>query len=163
MKPILIILITLVSCLTMSFDLFAQGFYVYPTKGQSQEQTERDKVDCQVWAKQQTGYDPMQPATASSPPPSSQAPQGGVVRGAARGATVGVVGGAIAGDAGKGAAVGAGTGAVVGGMRRRDQWRREQEAQRQYQQQQAAQQAQARDQFNRAYKTCLQGRGYTVN
>ena len=141
----------------------AQDFFVFPSQGQSQQQMDRDKVECQIWARQQTGFDPLATPRATAPPPSREAPQGGLVRGAARGAAVGVVGGAIAGDVGRGAAIGAGTGALVGGMRRSDQVRREQEAERQWAQQQAAQQSQDRDRFNRAFRACLQGKGYTVN
>ena len=141
----------------------AQDFFVFPGQGQSQEQMERDKVECQIWARQQTGFDPLATPRATEPPPAREATQGGVVRGGVRGAAVGVVGGAIAGDAGRGAAIGAGTGALLGGMRRSDQVRREQEADQQWAQQQAAQHFRDRDQFNRAFKACLQGKGYTVN
>ena len=95
----------------------AQDFFVFPGQGQSQEQMDRDKVECQIWARQQTGFDPLARPRATEPPPAREAPQGGLARGAVRGAAVGVVGGAIAGDAGRGAAIGAGTGALVGGMR----------------------------------------------
>ena len=141
----------------------AQDFFVFPSQGQSQDQMQRDKVECQIWATQQTGFNPMATPTASAPPPAAEAPQGGLFRGAARGAALGAVGGAIAGDAGRGAAIGASTGALFGGMRRSDQVRREDEAQRQWAQQQAAEQSQARDRFNRAWKACLTGKGYTVN
>ena len=46
----------------------ASDLYIYPNKGQSNEQMEKDKFDCYGWAKQQTGFDPMQATTASSPP-----------------------------------------------------------------------------------------------
>ena len=46
----------------------AQQAFVYPNKGQSAQQTEQDKYACYEWAKQQTGYDPMN-AQASAPPP----------------------------------------------------------------------------------------------
>lgn len=155
----------------------AQGLFIYPSKGQSQEQQSRDRYECHTWAVQQTGYDPSNPQTAQAsapaaapPPPHSEPQQGGVLRGGARGAAIGAVGGAIAGDAGKGAAIGAATGALIGGFRRRDQMRRQQAKQRQYQQQQqqmAQRQSQAasrgRDNYNRAMKACLTGRGYTVN
>lgn len=141
----------------------AQDFFVFPGQGQSQEQMDRDKVECQIWARQQTGFDPLARPRATEPPPAREAPQGGLARGAVRGAAVGVVGGAIAGDAGRGAAIGAGTGALVGGMRRSDQVRREQEAERQWAHQQAAQHSRDRDRFDRAFKACLQGKGYTVN
>ena len=99
----------------------AQETFIYPTKGQSPEQQNRDRYECHTWAVQQTGFDPTKAQAAQPAPAPQQAPQGGVVRGAARGAAVGAVGGAIAGDAGKGAAIGAATGGMIGGMRRRDQ------------------------------------------
>ena len=48
---------------------WAQEVIVYPAKGQSAEQTEKDKFECYQWAKGQTGFDPMAPPTASTPPP----------------------------------------------------------------------------------------------
>ncbi len=140
----------------------AQELIIYPSQGQSQDQMEKDKFECYSWAKQQTGFDPMQQPTASQPPPQQEAKQGGVVRGAARGAAVGVAAGAIAGDAGKGAAIGAASGGLVGGMRRKDQKRREQHAQQQWAEQQAAEYSQKRNGYNRAYSACLEGKGYTV-
>jgi hypothetical protein len=140
----------------------AQELIIYPSQGQSQDQMERDKFECYSWAKQQTGFDPMQQPTASQPPPQQEAKQGGVVRGAVRGGAVGVAAGAIAGDAGKGAAVGAASGALIGGMRRRDQVRREQHAEQQWAEQQAAEYTQRRNTYNRAYSACLEGKGYTV-
>ena len=163
MKSILIIPVFLAVLFSFTPVVPAQDFFVFPSQGQSQEQMQRDKVECQIWARQQTGFDPLATPTASAPPPAREARQGGLVRGAARGAAVGAAGGAIAGDAGRGAAIGASSGALLGGMRRSDQARREQEAQRQWAQQQAAEQAHARDRFNRAYQACLQGKGYTVN
>lgn len=141
----------------------AQDFFVFPSQGQSQQQMDRDKAECQLWARQQTGFDPLAAPRATTPPPPSQAPQGGLVRGGARGAAVGAVGGAIAGNAGRGAAIGASTGALLGGMRRSDQIASEQQAQQQWARQQTAQQSQDRDRFNRAFRTCLEGKGYTVN
>jgi hypothetical protein len=135
----------------------AQNMIVYPAKGQSQELQDRDRYECHNWAVGQTGFDPTRP-TATAPPP-AQAPQGGMIRGATRGAAVGAVGGAIGGNAGKGAAIGAATGAMLGGMRRADQQRQQAAAQAQ---QNSATSAQ-RDSYNRALRTCLQGRGYTVN
>ena len=140
----------------------AQEPIIYPNKGQTAEQMEQDTFQCYNWAKQQTGFDPMQVPTASTPPPQQQAPQGGVVRGGARGAALGAVGGAIAGDTGKGAAIGAATGAMVGGMRRRDQQRQQQQQQQNWAQQEAQKYAQQRSEYDRAYAACLEGRGYTV-
>jgi hypothetical protein len=143
-------------------NVSAQEMIIYPGDGQSAEQQQKDEYECYGWAKQQSGFDPMAPPTASSPPPQAEAQKGGVVRGAGRGALVGVTAGAIAGDAGKGAAIGAASGALIGGMRRNDQKRSEAQAQQQWEQQQAAQYQQQRNGYNRAYAACLEGRGYTV-
>ena len=64
----------------------AQEVIVYPAKGQSAEQTEKDKFDCYQWAKGQTGFDPMAPPTASTPPPPSEAPTASTGKGAVGGA-----------------------------------------------------------------------------
>lgn len=163
MKSISIVSIPFVVLFSSTQVVSAQDFFVFPSQGQSEEQMERDQVECQIWARQQTGFDPLATPVASVPPPSREASQGGLLRGGARGAAVGAVGGAIGGNAGRGAAIGAATGALLGGMRRSDQRRREQDAQRQWAQQQEAEQIRAREQFNRAFQTCLQGKGYTVN
>lgn len=141
----------------------AQELYVYPAKGQSQAQQDRDRYECHAWAVQQTGFDPSRPQTASSASDSTQPYQPSqrhVLKGAGRGAAVGAVGGAIAGDAGKGAAAGAAMGGVVGGFRRRDERRQQANAQVSNANAAAANQ---RNAYNRAMATCLQGRGYTVN
>jgi len=133
------------------------GPYIYPAKGQTQEQQNKDRYECSQWAISQTGFDPSRPSPTT--PSSAQQPQGQAVRGAARGAAAGAIGGAIAGDAGTGAAAGAAIGGAAGGIRRR-------RARKQAQQQQAQAQAAAaggQDAYNRAFATCLQGRGYTVN
>jgi hypothetical protein len=135
---------------------------VYPNKGQSKQQQEKDEFECYKWAKGQSGFDPMGAPKATAPPPAKEAPQGGVGRGAARGALVGVTAGAIAGDAGKGAAIGAASGALIGGMRRRDQTAREGQKQEQWEKEQAANYQQGRANYDRAYSACLEGRGYTV-
>ncbi|MBW2173377.1 MAG: hypothetical protein JRF64_01785 [Deltaproteobacteria bacterium] len=140
----------------------AQELIIYPSKGQSQEQMEQDKFSCYSWAKQQTGFDPMEVPKATAPPPKQEAKKGGLLRGATRGAAVGVAAGAIAGDAGKGAAIGAASGGLIGGMRRRDQAGRQQQAEQQWAQEQSAQYTHRRNEYNRAYAACLEGKGYTV-
>jgi hypothetical protein len=134
---------------------FAQEMAVYPKKGQSSQQQEKDTTACYNWAKKQTGFDP---ASSANVPPSQYQQPGGAVRGAGRGAAAGAVGGAIAGDAGKGAAVGAGVGALGGATRRRQA---EQQAVQQQQQAQAAQN-QLLTSFKKAEAACLEGRGYSV-
>ena len=109
-----------VVCLLLAGPALAQEFMIYPNQGQSVEQQEQDQFQCYSWAKQQSGFDPMAPPTASEAPPAKEAEQGGVVRGGLRGALVGTATGAIAGDAGKGAKIGAASGALIGGTRRND-------------------------------------------
>jgi len=161
----IIMLITIMILPALFSDLvLGQDLIVFPAKGQSQEQMEKDKFECYGWAKQQTGFDPMQTQPeVQAPPPQSQAPQGQRIRGAARGAAVGAVVGEIANDdAGKGAAAGAVGGAMVGGMKSRDQKRQQQAAQQQQAQQQEAAGAQNRSAYDRAYSACMEGKGYTV-
>jgi hypothetical protein len=162
MKKVKIGLLCLVSALLAAPPVFAQDPIIYPNKGQSAEQQEKDKFECYTWAKGQTGFDPMQVPTATTPPPAQQAPKSSAVRGAAGGALAGVAIGAIAGDAGKGAAIGAASGALIGGMRRHDQQQQQQAQQQQWEQEQAANYANQRNNYNRAYGACLEGHGYTV-
>jgi len=145
--------IGLVLCFTA--NLVQGEVFVYPKKGQSQDQFEQDQFQCHKWAQQQTGVDPAQPQPAAAAPPPQQ---GGAVRGAAGGAALGAIGGAIGGDAGKGAAIGAGVGAAAGLMRQSRQNRQSAEAQQQAQAQQQA----SVQRYEKAYGTCLAGRGYQV-
>jgi len=116
---------------------------VYPAKGQSPEQQQKDMAECNSWAMQQTG--------GPGAPPPQPAATGQGVRGAARGAAVGAAAGAIGGDAGKGAAAGAAAGAMVGGVQRRQDRRAA-----------ASASAQSSAAFSNATAACLEGRGYTV-
>lgn len=144
-----------------------QELIVFPAKGQTQKQMERDKFDCYSWAKQQTGFDPMQaqaPSQPSAQPPPGASP-GSVVRGGAGGAALGAAVGGIAGGwsgAGKGAAIGALTGGVFGGLRSRAQNQQISQSQQQQAAQQSAQYRQKQDTYNRAYSVCLEAKGYMV-
>ena len=156
--------ITLGTVMISGSLLIAQSneLIIYPKNNQSSEQMEKDKFECYSWAKNQTGFDPMQPATATSAPPQKGASQGGVVRGAAGGALVGTAAGAIAGNTGKGAAIGAASGALIGGMRKNSQRRQQQKAEQDWANQQVTQYQARRNEYNRAYSACLEGRDYTV-
>ena len=157
------LLTSVVLVLFVVANALAQDVVIYPANGQDQEQMEKDKFECYTWAKQETGFDPMQTPQATAPPPQQGAKQGGAVRGAARGAAVGaVVGGIAGGEWGKGAAAGAAGGALLGGMRRQDQRRQQQQAQKQWEEQQVAEYNQKRNTYDRAYSACLEGKGYTV-
>ena len=129
---------------------------VYPAQGQSTQKQSQDEAECRNWAQQQTGFNPYQAAAHYG---GRSGGDGEIIQGAARGALLGVVGGAIGGDVGKGAAIGAGVGAGVGLFRRRDNNQADAAAQ----QQATAQYNQGLSNFNRAFTTCMQGRGYAVN
>lgn len=140
----------------VSFPAIAQQA-IYPAKGQSAQQQQKDEAECYAWARGQTGYDPAQAAQYAAPPP-QQSVGGERARGAARGAAGGAAIGAIAGDAGKGAAIGAVAGTMAGGARQRQKQADNEMYAGQYQQ--AASQQQQN--FQRAYAACFEGRGYTV-
>lgn len=139
-----------------TMPLLAQDMMVYPAKGQSQDQQQQDEYQCYHWAKDKTGFDPMQVPQASSPPPEQKGGAGG---GLLKGAAAGAVVGAIAGDTAQGAAIGGALGGITGGARRRQSDKERAEWEQQQQQQYAA----ARNQYNRAYAACMEGRGYTVH
>lgn len=133
----------------------AQKPVVYPAKGQSAPQQQKDQAECDAWAKQTTGIDPVAVAQAPTPPPGSTVGGGQRLGGAARGAAGGAIIGAIAGDAGAGAGIGAVVGTMAGGRKARQQ-------QAQQQQQVEAQKQQAINTYYRAFAACLEGRGYSI-
>src|SRR5690349_16052397 len=137
---------------------YAQQPIVYPAKGQSAEQQQKDQGECYAWAKQTTGVDPAAVAQGAASAPAPTGPQGERLGGAARGAVGGAAIGAIAGDTGKGAAVGAVAGTMAGGARQR----RRADAQQQQAQANQQQSQQALSTYYRAYSACLEGRGYTI-
>ena len=133
----------------------AQDLFIYAAQGQSQDQQDLDEVQCRRFATERTGFDPRETPRATTARPQAQ---GGALRGGARGALLGTAVGAIAGDAGRGAAMGAAGGGLLGGMRRQDSQRQQQ----QWAQQEGANYQRNRNDFNRAFAVCLEGRGYTV-
>lgn len=142
--------------------LYAQELMIYPAKGQSSEQQEKDKFECYGFAKQQSGFDPMAPPTTQTAPPPKEAQQGGAGSGLLKGAVGGALIGGIAGDAGKGAKIGAVSGGLIGGARRSEQKNREAQKRQQWEQQETQTYTQNRNNYNRAYAACLEGRDYTV-
>ena len=141
-----------------SLPAYAQQLIIYPAKGQTADQQQKDQGECHVWAVQTTGVDPVAVAQGQASQPVPTGSQGEVVKGAAGGAIFGAVVGAIAGDVGKGAAIGAVTGTVAGGATQRSR-SKSQQAQAQQAQQQSQQ---AISTYTRAYSACLEGRGYTI-
>jgi len=161
----MILMMTMVILSGFFTDLsFGQDPVIFPAKGQTPEQMEKDKYDCYTWAKQGTGFDPMQAQPpAQAPAAQPQAPKGERIKGAARGAAVGAVVGQIANDdAGKGAGAGAAAGTMLGGMKTRQGRRQQAQTQQQQAQQQTAATDQKRNTYDRAYSACLEGKGYTV-
>jgi hypothetical protein len=124
----------------------ATELFAYPNRGQSDAQQHKDHVDCGGWAARQTGSAASEPDAAASPQ-AERGAGGGVAHGTLRGRMIG----GAAGNAGAGA-MGGGMAAIV---RRRMMEKK---------QQQAAGQAQAgnKSAFDRAFKACMEGRGYTV-
>lgn len=134
------------------------GLYVFPSKDQDKATQEADETACFKWAKEQSGYDPINPTKYVAAEVDSS-PDGSAVRGAARGAAAGAAIGAIAGDTGEGAAIGA----IVGGLR----GRRAKKAGDQQQQQAnsaaaSTASANAANDYNKAFSACMEGKGYTV-
>ncbi len=126
---------------------------IFPAKGQSPEQQQKDEYDCHQWAVQQSNYDPTQPQQNTAQ--SSGQKDRRVAKGALGGAVVGGIVGSTQGNWGKGAAIGGGVGAAGGAISRRRQAKKTQD------QAQQAQGAQLQN-YNRAKAACLKGKGYTV-
>ena len=155
MKAKLKLISFVLAAATFAASVAAQTF-VYPAKGQSPQQQQKDEGECHTWAVQQSKYDPANPPkAAAAPTPPTKATgstRGAGVRGAARGAVVGEV---VADDAR--------TGAAAGAIAARGASRRQNAAQANQQQQAASQQDQAgMNAYQKARGACLEGRGYSV-
>jgi outer membrane lipoprotein SlyB len=162
-----IILIMLLFLLLFSGAAVAQDMVVYPAQGQSNDQMEKDKFECYGWAKNQSGFDPMQMPTASSPPPpkGKKSVGGSTVAGGVIGGAGGAVIGGIAGgkkSAKRGALIGGLTGGAIGGMRSSSQNKQADAKRKQWEQEQANQYMQKRNLYNRNFAACMEGKGYSV-
>jgi len=141
--------------------------YFYPNRGQSAAQQDRDRYECYLWAKKQTGFDPSAPQLAPhqkvqvvpSPPPGHDT---------AAGAITGAVIGAVVSPPGRsasGAAVGAVAGAIAGAASDTARQERAAQIQQRYDEsdgQRAARIERQAGNYRRAMGACLEGRGYTV-
>ena len=110
--------------------------HAYPARGQSAATMSRDMADCQAWAQQQTGYDPVADTAK------------GAVIGTLLGGALGAGGGAAVGAAtgnnvGKSAATGAVIGGVAGGVAGG-----------------AYKYSKSKEGYDNAYSACMNGRGY---
>jgi len=134
------------------------GLYVFPTNNQDQKTQDADEIACYKWAKDQTGYDPINPPQIQAQP-ADRSPDGSMVRGAAGGAAAGAAIGAITGDAGEGAAIGA----ILGGLHgRRARKVGDQVEQAQNEQAAAAKREELDNNFIKAFSACMEAKGYTV-
>ena len=145
--------------------VWAQDPIVYPAKGQSEDQMEKDKYQCYSWAKNQTGFDPMKtPTTTSGPPAKEKEVWGAGKTGVAGGATGAIVGGATKGKKGavRGGLIGAAGGALIGGARSSNQRNREEQKRKDWERKETNNYVRARNEYNRAFGACMEGRGYSV-
>jgi hypothetical protein len=148
-------------------NLFAQtsptiaqslGLYAFPPQGKDAAAQEADEMACFKWAKEQTGYDPMNPTQVQAAQVDKSV-DGTAVRTAARGAAAGAAIGSISGDMGKGAAYGA----VIGGLSgRRAKVVGDQQKQQQANQAAAAAQQNMAADYNKAFTVCMEAKGYTI-
>lgn len=138
--------------------------YFYPTRNQSPAQQDRDRYECYLWARKQTGYDPSAPQLAPhqqlkvvpEPPPGHDT-AAGAVGGAVLGAVV-----SPPNRTAEGAVVGAVAGAMVGAASDAARQQQAERLQERYDRQTAARlELQARN-YRRAMAACLEGRGYRV-
>ena len=138
---------------------------IYPAKGQSAAQQQKDESECYAWAKKQSGFDPAASPAVATPPPQPAAPSTtptvgrSVARGAVAGAAIGAIGG---NDVGHAAAKGAAVGGVAGVARQRGAQQQAAAQQQQASAQQQQSSAQQQQNFQRAYGACFEGKGYTV-
>lgn len=141
--------------------------YFYPLQGQGAEQQDRDRYQCYLWAKQQTGFDPSAPMLAPhqrvevipQPAPGSDA-AAGAVAGAIIGAVI-----TAPHDSAQGAVAGAMAGAIIGAASDAARQEQAQRIQTHMDRQAALRQAQIEQKasdYRRAMSACLEGRGYSV-
>jgi Glycine zipper len=137
--------------------------YVYPSNGQSEAQTDRDRYECHEWAVAQSHYDPSRTNADASErvvvrtvPPSGADTAAGAITGGVLGA---IVGGPR--HAAGGALVGAVAGAVAGAASDNAREEHAAEVQGRYDRSHAAAVQRAQS-YRRAISACLEGRGYTV-
>ena len=158
MKYSLTVSTTLAMLMIAAGPVYAKEVFVYPAGGQSAEQQKKDEFECYNWAKGDSGFDPMAPPRTTSAPPGGQKKSGGVAKGALTGLAVG----AIVGDKSKYAKRGAVAGGLLGGVRQSSHNKQIDAQQAQWERDEAARYQQRRNNYNRAYSACLEGRGYSV-
>lgn len=138
--------------------------YAYPLEGQSQQQLDRDRYECSLWAVEQSGFDPSMPGLA--PHQQVTVIQGtGVADHTVTGAMTGAMIGAISGGRRGGlerTIIGALFGAFIGAAADAHE---QDQVEAYYHREQARGTAALEheaDDYRRALQACLSGRGYSV-
>lgn len=145
----------------------ATEVYYFPMQEQSIEQQDRDRFECYLWAKKETGFDPSDPhliphqRTYVVPDPE---PGADTIAGAFTGAVLGAIVGAPH-SSGEGALIGAIAGGALGAASDSARAERAEAIEERLNQgpssRHAALERQASS-YRRAMKACLEGRGYKV-
>ena len=165
MKKVIIFTFLILISGFMAAPVWSQDPIVYPAQGQSQDQMEQDKFDCYRWARDQTGFDPMQTPTTQTAPPEKEKKVWGTGKTAVAGAAGGAVVGGVAGGrrgAVTGGLIGTAGGALIGSARSSNQRDREEKKRQEWERREANNYARARNEYNRAFGACMEGRGYSV-
>ncbi|MBT8182426.1 MAG: hypothetical protein KJO53_12645, partial [Eudoraea sp.] len=136
------------------------GVFIFPKDGQDQDQQNTDELACYTWAKEQTGYDPMNPTLVRVEQVDNSA-DGTALKGAIGGAAAGAAIGAISrhGDAGEGAAIGAILGGIRAGAAKK---RREAQQQAQNEAMAKAQMQEMAAHYLKGFSACMEAKGYTI-
>lgn len=100
-----------VSCLVAGCASQVPTYVVSPARGQTSQQMDNDKFDCNLQAQKQTDYDPDKALTEGA----LVGLLGGGAAGAGLGAAAGAAGGIVGTGASVGPIVGGGIGATLGG------------------------------------------------
>lgn len=158
----------------LSQAVSSQDIYVYPSKGQTDEQLAEDRYSCHRWAANESGFDPSHfddvapPRTVKVPIPRNET-EGAATKGTVTGAVIGGVIGSREGDAAEGAVIGAVLGTVAGAAieehgQREAREQAEAEARREADEiaKHKAELALRKSNYRRALTACLEGRGFTV-
>lgn len=138
--------------------------YFYPTKGQTEEQQDRDRYECHGWSVRETGFDPSLHLPAGEE-------RGSVIPARSTGQNIGaaaavgaLIGAVVAGpgDVAKGAVVGAMAGTVMGTAAASAEQAEARRAEQYYASRSSGRYARQSADFRRAMSACLEGRGYSV-
>jgi hypothetical protein len=137
--------------------------YFYPSKGQTEDQQDRDRYECHSWSVRQTGFDPSRHMAGDERRTIIPARSSSETVGTA--AAVGAVIGAIAAGRGEtleGAVIGAVAGTALGSAAANAEESEARRLERQSAARAGFRYEKQAGEFRRAMSACLEGRGYSV-